>query len=150
MLRFPSPLLRAALLLFALATALRAAAPATGGIAGRVLNVGTGQYLNNARVSVRGTTTAAFTDKDGSYRLAGLPSGAVTLEVFFTDLDVATAEVVVPAGGTVQQDFNLTSVARYGLKGDATVKLDAFVVAQQRETDAQAIATNEQLSLIHI
>ena len=144
MLQSPIPVLRTVLLFIALATALPAAAPATGGIAGRVLNVGTGQYLNNARVSVRGTTTAAFTDKDGSYRLAGLPAGAVTLEVFFTDLDVATAEVVVPAGGTVQQDFNLTSVARYGMKGDATVKLDAFVVAQQRETDAQAIATNEQ------
>ncbi len=145
MLRSLPPVLRAFLLpLVALATALPAAAPATGSIAGRVLNVGTGQYLNNARVSVRGTATAAFTDKDGSYRLAGLPAGAVTLEVFFTDLDVATAQVNVLAGGTVQQDFNLTSVARYGLKGDATVKLDAFVVAQQRETDAQSIATNEQ------
>ncbi|MFM8338148.1 MAG: carboxypeptidase regulatory-like domain-containing protein, partial [Opitutaceae bacterium] len=110
MLRSPLPVLRAVLLLVALVTALPAAAPATGSIAGRVLNVGTGQYLNNARVSVRGTTTAAFTDKDGSYRLAGLPAGAVTLEVFFTDLDVATAQVTVPAGGTVQQDFNLTSV----------------------------------------
>ncbi|MFM9029117.1 MAG: carboxypeptidase regulatory-like domain-containing protein, partial [Opitutaceae bacterium] len=110
-----SSFLIAILFLGAVASRLPAAAPATGGIAGRVLNVGTGQYLTNARVSVRGTTTAAFTDKDGSYRLAGLPAGAVMLEVFFTDLDVATAEVVVPAGGTVQLDFNLSSVARYGL-----------------------------------
>ena len=139
-------LLRLVLLGALLGAPLSAAAPAaaTGTVAGRVLNVGTGQYLNNARVAVRGTSNAAFTDKDGSYRLAELPAGPATLEVFFTGLDPATAQVLVPAGGAVQQDFNLTSVARYGQQGDATVRLDAFVVAQQRETDAQAIATNEQ------
>jgi iron complex outermembrane receptor protein len=127
------------------ATAATAAATsATGAIAGRVLNVGTGQYLTNARVTVKGTSTTVFTDKDGSYRIAGVPSGPATLEVFFTDLDLATAQVLVPAGGTVQQDINLTSVARYGQTADGTVRLDAFVVAQERETDAQAIATNEQ------
>jgi TonB-dependent receptor len=123
-----------------------AAAPAqsTGAIAGRVLNVATGQYLTNARVSVKGTNTTVFTDKDGSYRIAGVPSGPVTLEVFFTDLDLATAQVVVPAGGTVEKDVNLTSLSRYGQTADSTVKLDAFIVAQERETDAQAIAVNEQ------
>ena len=55
---------------------LPAAAPAaTGSVAGRVLNVGTGQYLTNARVSIRGTSATAFTDKDGSYRLAEVPAG---------------------------------------------------------------------------
>jgi len=121
-----------------------AAAPATGTIAGRVLNVGTGQYLTNARVTVKGTAAAAFTDKDGSFRLAGVPSGPATLEVFFTELDLASVRVVVPPGGTVQQDVSLTSRSRYGDSADGTVKLDAFVVAQERETDAQAIATNEQ------
>jgi len=138
-------LARALVLAVFLSAPLPAAAPAaTGTVAGRVLNVGTGQYLTNARVSVRGASATAFTDKDGSYRLAELPAGPTTLEVFFTGLDSATAQVLVPAGGSVQQDFNLTSVARYGQAGDATVRLDAFVVAQQRETDAQAIATNEQ------
>jgi iron complex outermembrane receptor protein len=139
-----------ALLLTGAAATAQTTAPAsassqsTGSISGRVLNVGTGQYLNNARVTVKGSNTTVFTDKDGSYRLAGVPSGPLTLEVFFTDLDLTTAQVVVPAGGTVQQDVNLTSVARYGRIGDGTIKLDAFVVAQERETDAQAIAVNEQ------
>ena len=121
-----------------------ASTQATGSISGRVLNVGTGQYLINARVSVKGTNTIVFTDKDGSYRIAGVPSGPVALEVFFTDLDLATVAVVVPAGGTVEKDVNLTSLSRYGQTADSTVKLDAFVVAQERETDAQAIAVNEQ------
>jgi TonB-dependent receptor len=138
----------ALLLTAAGATAQTSAPPAaptqtTGSISGRVLNVGTGQYLTNARVSVKGTNTTVFTDKDGSYRIAGVPSGRVTVEVFFTDLDVATAEVVVPAGGTAQHDVNLTSLSRYGAN-DGTIRLDAFVVAQERETDAQAIAVNEQ------
>ncbi|MFM9029561.1 MAG: carboxypeptidase regulatory-like domain-containing protein, partial [Opitutaceae bacterium] len=142
--RLARTLVLAALLGAPLAAATPAAPAATGSVAGRVLNVGTGQYLTNARVSVRGASATAFTDTDGSYRLAELPAGTVTLEVFFTGLDPATAQVLVPAGGAAQQDFNLTSVARYGQQGDATVRLDAFVVAQQRETDAQAIATNEQ------
>jgi len=116
----------------------------TGSISGRVQNIATGQYLNNARVSVRGSNNTVFTDKDGTYRLVNVPSGPVTLEVFFTDLDLATVSLIVPPGGLLTQDVNLTSIARYGQQGDGTVKLDAFIVAQDKETDAQAIATNEQ------
>ncbi len=119
-------------------------AQSTGSITGRVLNVATGQYLNNARVSVKGTSLTVFTDRDGTYRLAGVPSGSVTLEVFFTDLDLQTVSVNVPIGGSVERNIELTSLARYGAQGDGTIKLDAFVVAQDRETDAMAIATNEQ------
>src|SRR5688572_2426284 len=121
-----------------------AASQSTGSISGRVQNVATGQYLNNARVSLKGSNNTVFTDKDGTYRLVNVPSGPVTLEVFFTDLDLATVRVSVPAGGVAVQDVNLTSVTRYGQQGDGTIKLDAFVVAQDKETDAQAIATNEQ------
>ena len=42
-------------------------------------------------------------------------------EVFFTDLDLATAQVNVPPGGTAQQDVNLTSVSRYGQTADGTI-----------------------------
>lgn len=120
------------------------ATQATGTITGRVQNVATGQYLNNARVTLKGTNQTVFTDRDGTYRLVNVPSGPVTLEVFFTDLDLATISVNVPAGGIAEQNVDLTSVKRYGQQGDGTVKLDAFVVAQDKETDAQAIATNEQ------
>src|SRR5688500_8075984 len=127
------------------AVAQTATAPhSTGSISGRVQNVATGQYLNNARVSVKGSNNAVFTDKDGTYRLVNVPSGLVTLEVFFTDLDLATVQISVPAGGVAMQDVNLTSVTRYGQQGDGTIKLDAFIVAQDKETDAQANATNEQ------
>ncbi|MBI5690050.1 MAG: TonB-dependent receptor [Verrucomicrobia bacterium] len=121
----------------------RAATPATGTVTGRVQNVVTGQYLNNAQVTLSGTTHTAYTDKFGVFQMVGVPAGPAVLEVFYTDLDRARIPIQVPAGGTVEQAVNLTSVARYGRDAE-TVKLDAFVVASDRETDSQAIATNEQ------
>ena len=125
-------------------TPLHAQAPeGTGSITGHVQNVATNEYLNNARVSVKGTAQVAFTDKFGVYRLVDLPAGQVTLEVFYTGLDVAQVPLTVTAKSTVTRDIDLTSVARYGSDNEA-LKLDAFVVSTDRETDAQAIATNEQ------
>ncbi|MBI4623399.1 MAG: TonB-dependent receptor [Verrucomicrobia bacterium] len=114
-----------------------------GVIAGRVKNVATGQYLNNARVSVQGTTLLAFTDESGTYRLAGVPAGPAILDVFYTGLDPQTLPLTVAAGQRVEQDVSLTSVARYGT-GAAVIQLDSFVVASARETDIEAIAINEQ------
>ena len=136
------PRLRLLLLLLPFASLLPAAAPAPGGISGRVQNVVTGQYLNNVRITVAGTERAAFTDQTGSYRLAALPAGPVTLEAFYTGLDAQRVTVTVRAGEVVEQDFALTSAARYG--GGGVVRLDAFTVATERETDGAAIAINEQ------
>jgi hypothetical protein len=102
-------------------------------ISGRVQNPVTGQYLNNARVSVRGTDLVAFTDQTGRYRLPQVPSGTVTLEVFYTGLDAQTATVQTSAGQTLARDFELTSASRYGESG--VVKLDSFTVSTSRETD---------------
>lgn len=129
---------------FAQAVAPGPGTPAlTGGISGRIQNVITGQYLTNARVTVRGTDRVAFTDESGIYRLTALPPGPVALEVFFTGLDPQTATVQVSPGESLTRDFALTSVARYGREAD-TVKLDSFVVATSRDTEGEALATNEQ------
>jgi len=119
------------------------AVAATGAISGRVLNVATGQYLANAQVKIKETNQTANTDKFGGYVIAGVPEGPVTLEVFYTGLDAASLAVIVPAGGTAAQDVSLSNAARYGKEQEA-VKLDPFVIASNRETNAQAIAVNEQ------
>jgi iron complex outermembrane receptor protein len=119
------------------------AGASTGTISGRVRNVVTGQYLNNARVSIKGTNLVVYTDSFGAYRLADVRSGSVTVEVFYTDLDVSLTTLTVPPGGGIEHNVDLTSVARYG-RDAAVVNLDPFVVATDRETDAQALATNEQ------
>src|SRR5690349_20930312 len=51
---------------------------ATGEITGRVQNETTGKYLNNARVTVKGTDLTVFTDETGTFRLIGVPAGAAT------------------------------------------------------------------------
>lgn len=116
---------------------------ATGAVAGRIRNVVTDQYLNNARVTVTGTDIVTFTNEDGSYRLVGVPSGARQLEIAYTGLDTQRLSVEVPAGGTADLDVQLTSVSRYGTQ-DRTVTMDPYVVTADRELNSQNIATNEQ------
>ena len=139
-------LVRPALLvsaLFLTAPFIGAQSAATGIIEGRVQNLVTGDYLNNARVAVRGTNLVALTDESGFYRLTGVPAGAVALRVLFTGLDEKEIPVTVVAGQSVAQDVKLTSRARYGEQAE-TVQLDRFLVESTRETDAAAIAVNEQ------
>jgi TonB-dependent receptor len=115
----------------------------TGSIFGRVQNVVTAKYLNNARVSVKGTNLTVLTDEFGAYRLVNVPSGPIVLEVFYTDLDRQEIPLNVPPSDGIEQNVDLTSMARYGQNLEA-VKLDPFVVTSNKETDAQAIAINEQ------
>lgn len=117
-------------------------APSVAAVSGRVQNIVTGQFLNNARVTVRGTDLVAFTDETGTYRLAHVPAGKIVLEVFYTGLDPQSVPLELAAGQSAARDFDLTSASRYGEGG--VVKLDAFTVATSRETDAAAIAINEQ------
>ncbi|MSU49333.1 MAG: hypothetical protein EXS37_09655, partial [Opitutus sp.] len=115
----------------------------TGSIEGRVQNLVTGDYLNHARVSAEGTNLVTLTGEDGAYQLSGVPAGAIRLRVFFTGLDERQISVAIAPGQVTHQDVRLTSVRRYGT-ADETVKLDKFVVESTRETDAAAIAVNEQ------
>ncbi|MBI5693017.1 MAG: TonB-dependent receptor [Verrucomicrobia bacterium] len=114
----------------------------TGSITGRVLNVGTGKYLNNARITVEGTNLEELTNEFGEFRLTGVPAGPARVRATYTGLDAKVTSVNVTAGGTTTADFNLTSAARYGQ--DETVRLDTFTVAAQREFEGAALATNEQ------
>jgi iron complex outermembrane receptor protein len=115
----------------------------SGSLSGRVKNIATGQYLNNARVSIQGSTLLAFTDESGLYRFAAVPSGTVVLDVFYTGLDEQRISVTIPPNQRVEQHIDLTNVARYGADPNL-VKLDPFLVQSTRETDIEAIAINEQ------
>ena len=120
-----------------------AASAQASSISGRVQNVVTGRYLNNARISIKGSDAITSTDEFGSYRLVNVPIGPVILEIFFTDLDPQQITITVPPGGAVEQNVELTSKARYGEKPDI-VKLGNFVVTSDRETDGKSLAINEQ------
>lgn len=111
-------------------------------ISGRVKNAASGQYLGKARISLRGTDHVTYTDDFGSYRFVGVAPGAVTLDVFYTDLDPVAVPLTLAAGTELTQDIELTSMARYGR--DSVLKLDALTVESNREADAEALAINEQ------
>ncbi len=117
--------------------------PATGTIEGRVLNVSSRSYVNNARLTVEGTALEAFTDEFGEYRLQGVPLGEARLTAFFTGLAPQSAVVVVTRDRAVRRDFELDRVGAARPEG-ATVQLGEFVVAAERETNAAALAINEQ------
>ena len=114
-----------------LALPASAQAPATGSITGRVLNVATGRYLNNARVTIEGTNLQTQTNEFGEFRLGGVPAGKVRLQTFYTGLDPVTTTLTVNAGQTATANIELTSTDRYGT--GQTVQLDAFTVQSTRE-----------------
>jgi iron complex outermembrane recepter protein len=130
-----------ALVLLASSTFAQTSSTAT--IEGRVQNRLSGDAVENARVAVKGTSLVAFTDAGGAYRLEQVPAGPVVLRVFYTGLDEQEVAVQVESARTTRQDFTLTSRARYGVDAEA-IKLDAFIVQSVKETDAAAIAVNEQ------
>jgi iron complex outermembrane receptor protein len=111
----------------------------TGGVTGRVLDAATNRYLNNARVTVQGTTASVFTDEYGQYRLTGVPAGPQQLLVFYSGLGEQTVPVTVVANQTVTQNVNIGGAAP-----DDAVVLDTYTVASGRLTDIASIATNEQ------
>jgi iron complex outermembrane recepter protein len=127
----------------AFAVALPGFAQTTSGeITGRVLNVGTGRYLNNARVVLEGTQRETFTNEYGEFRLTDVPAGEAKLRVSYTGLDPKVITVNVTAGAPVNAEVSLTSAERYG--AEEVFQLDAFVVQSNREYEGDALATNEQ------
>jgi iron complex outermembrane recepter protein len=121
---------------------LSAQAQGTGTIEGRVLNIGNGRYLSNAKVTVEGTKLTAFTNDFGNFVLSGVPAGEVRLKASYTGLDDDLATVTVEAGRSVKFDFELTNAERYGK--EKVLQLDTFVVESQKEYEGDALSTNEQ------
>src|SRR4051794_28626604 len=86
----------------------RGQVPSTGTIEGRVQNAATGDYLQNARIMVKGTNLETLTDDAGAFQLTGVPAGLTTLRAFFTGLDEQELTLNVTPGGTAQQNVRLT------------------------------------------
>ena len=129
---------------FALATNLLSAQIATGTVEGRVINARTGEYLENARVTIEGTQLEAFTDSAGHYRVVGVPAGAARVRVFYTGLPSLTRAAQISAGQTAQQEFSLSEADAVRADSTTPVKLDPFTVSMSKDMEGFAIAINEQ------
>ena len=107
-------------------------------VEGRVQTTANGNYLNNARVTVEGTTLEALTNSDGEYRLMNVPAGQVRIKVSYAGMESQSTTVSVSPGNAVRKDFELS----FGL-GQSTiekdiVKLENFVVEATALTAAAA------------
>jgi TonB-linked SusC/RagA family outer membrane protein len=91
-------------------------AAATGVVAGRVTERGTTTPVPAAQVFVQGTTRGAVTGEDGSYRITGVPAGAVTLRVRRLGYEAAVQQVAVAAGATAAADFAIGRTAAQTLE----------------------------------
>jgi TonB-dependent receptor len=120
------------------------AAPAAdvGSIHGRVFNAASGQYVNNARVIVDGTSLQTFTNDTGDYLLRNVPAGAERIKVSYAGQKDLVETVTVERGADVGADFTFNAA---DAKADAsTVKLDRYVIESSRYRNAQELATNEE------
>ena len=124
---------------------LPAQSVAAGTIEGRVFDTGRGEYLENARITIEGTTTEALTDSTGQFRLSRIAAGTVRVRVFFTGLASQSASVAVTAGQTAVLDFTFGKPDLDPAPNAADiVKLGAFQVSSSKEMEGAAIAVNEQ------
>ncbi len=124
-------------------TPVIAQAAATGSIQGRVMNAANGMYLNNARVTVEGTSIETFTNEFGDFSLNDIPAGQITIRTSYTGQEPQVTKVTVEVGKTATQ--NISFNADQSTTGeDGTIVLNEFVVASDRFKNAQELATNEE------
>lgn len=125
-----------------LATTLAAELSAAGNIQGRVVNAASGNFLNNVRVVVRGTTIETTTNDLGEFLLPDVPVGDAQVTVTFAGMEPQVATIPVVAGQTKRRDFSLT-LAGQQAGPDKIVQLEAYSVVE-REMSGQAIALQER------
>ena len=104
-------------------------------ITGTVTNASTKRALEGARVTQVGSDRAVFTDHQGVYRLPLTLGNEAVLEVSYSGLDNASITVRATADSSSRYDVKLTS---------AIYRLGEFVVAGEREGNAQAITLQRQ------
>src|SRR5205823_3627895 len=96
---------------FVLAPMIVAAQQPSGTISGRVVDRGTQQPIIGATVRIIGTTRGAQTSDQGTYRLTGVPSGAVNVQALRIGYASITRPLTVTAGQEATLDFTLDQAA---------------------------------------
>ncbi|PZQ29801.1 MAG: TonB-dependent receptor [Stenotrophomonas acidaminiphila] len=111
---------------------------ASGIVTGQVKEAARGVYLDGARVTLNGAQTT--TQRDGSFRIAGLAPGKYRLTVDYIGYQPQEVEVEIGASNRASVEVVLRST----IAGQGAVELDRVEVRAMR--DAQAMALNQQRS----
>jgi len=101
----PPPFLAVLLLLVTIPSEL--VSQATGSVGGTVQDAATGQPLRSAVVQILGTGRSTLTATNGSFILAGLPTGEVQVRATFMGYSTEVLTVDVTPGGVAPADFRL-------------------------------------------
>jgi TonB-dependent receptor len=127
-----------AAVLISLAPLAANAQTATGSLTGRVTDANNRSPLPGVEVRVAGTSLSAASERDGTYTLTAVPTGAQTVTFSYLGYETVTRPVTIGAG-TTALDASL---------GSEVVMLTAFKVEGAREGQARAL--NQQKSAGHI
>jgi TonB-dependent receptor len=114
-----------------------AAQSGTGVVEGRVVDAASGDPLPGARVVVTGLATEASTDRDGNFRLSGVPAGDRTVVVTYLGRSDTLVETKVVAGGTHKLDVKMGLVA---FEETVNVQAELILAAQERALNQQKTA----------
>jgi iron complex outermembrane receptor protein len=106
-------------------------------VTGIITNAATGRTLEGAKVTIKGTAHEVITDSQGVYSFPSVPSGATVMTVSYTGLETAEIPFDVRSGVANRKDVGLTA---------EIYKMSQFVVASEREGNAQAITLQKQSS----
>jgi TonB-dependent starch-binding outer membrane protein SusC len=96
---------------FVFAPMLAAAQQPTGTITGRVIDRGSQQPIVGATIRIVGTTRGAQTSEQGTYRLSGVPLGAVTVQALRIGYASAARPVTIAGAEPTTMDFALEQSA---------------------------------------
>jgi hypothetical protein len=113
-----------------------AASAQTGAVSGRVIDQATRGALPGAAIVVDGSSLSAVSDRDGRFRIAGIPPGPVTLIVTYIGRADTRMSLTAMAGTTevvVEIDERGEDANRYN---------ESVVVSAPMLADAQARALN--------
>jgi TonB-dependent receptor len=110
-----------------------------GVIEGRVIDAASGEPLPGAKVKIVGAPTETSTDRDGGFRLAGVPAGDRTLVVSYLGRQDAILDLTVLAGATRRADVTM---ALAGYEETVTVTVPLIRDAQERALNQQKTAPN--------
>jgi TonB-dependent receptor len=101
-------------------------------VVGRVLDAVNDEPLPGAKVTLAGTPFSAATERDGYYRIAGVPPGMYSAVVSYLGYGEGKHDVTLVAGETATQHFSLS------------ITFTEEVEVRESAIDAQARALNQQ------
>jgi len=113
-----------------------AQADGTGTITGHIFNSASKEYIRDAEIHVEGTDIAAPSGTSGTYTLARVPAGEVTLRVTYAGLPPVTTMVAVTAGQTVVHEIEIGGASAAQGK---VLELEAFKVTAEIDGGAKAL-----------